>query len=287
MINPSRLIKASELCLGVVSKAIPEYSSKYSRKDYTQWQLLTLVCIKERYRLKYREFIEILEVSTKLLEFLDVDKVPHFTTLNKIFLKMKNLVFSILLQISSRKSSGNTSIDSTHFDRRHASRSYTERAKMHIKSIKSTPVVDIGTQKVLDVHNTTTKKHDSQIMLPLIKKTRQRHRIKSTRGDCGYDDKKIRKALRKMGIRPLIKHREFKPIQKVWNNNMKKKDYNQRWKSETLNSRVKRKYGDHVSSKKWNNQFKEVKLKFFLNNIDIDIKEIYGFIRGFLQSNFN
>lgn len=284
MVSPSRLIRFSELCLGVVEKAVSEYSSKYSRKDYTQWQLMTLCCLMQKYKRKYRDFVEILEVATKLQEFLGLDKIPHFTTLNKFFLRMKSKVLAIMLQASSGKSSGDTSIDSVSFDRRHASRSYTERAKMRIKSLKSTPVVDIGTQKILERHNTTTRKHDSQIMLPLVKKTRQRHKIKSVRGDCGYDDKKIRKSLRKNRIRPLIKHREFKSLQKAWNKRMNKKDYGQRWKSETVNSVVKRKYGDDVSSKKWNIQFKELDLRYFVYNIDVDLRKLHDYLIGFLRS---
>lgn len=139
-------------------------------------------------------------------------------------------------------------------------------------------------QKVLNIHNTTTRKHDSKIMLPLIKKTRQKQKIKSVRGDAGYDDKKIRDSLRKQGIRPLIKHREFKSIDKAHNARMDKTEYNQRLKNESTNSRMKRKYGDHVTSKKWNNQFKEMTIKSTINNIDIDLNKIYGFFIGFLQS---
>jgi len=52
MNNPSKLIKFADMCSGAVRKRIPEYSSKFSRKDYTQWQLLTLLCVMKRYRLR-------------------------------------------------------------------------------------------------------------------------------------------------------------------------------------------------------------------------------------------
>lgn len=284
MINPSKLLKFAEVCLGVVRKKMPKYSSKYSRKDYTQHQLMTLVCLMRKYKPKYRDFIELVEVMNDLLEFLGLSKIPHWTTLNKFFLRTKNAVLSIMLFMSSGKSSGKTSVDSTGFDRRHASRHYTKRAKMHIKSIKTTKHIDTETQKILNVHTTMTKKHDSQIMLPLVKKTRQRHRIKTVNGDAGYDDKKIRDELRKLGIRPLIRHREFKPIDKAHNTRMNKRDYNKRILNESINSSVKRKYGDHVSSKKWNNQFKELTLMSFVYNIDVDLRKIYSFLIGFLQS---
>ena len=286
MVSPSRLLKFAELCLGVVVKTIPEYSSRYSRKDYTQWQLTTLCCLMQKYKRKYRDFVEILEVATKLLEFLGLDKVPHWTTLNKFFLRMKNKVIAIMLQASGGKCSGRTGVDATGYDRHHCSRHYSNRAKMHIKSIKSTKHVDVETQKILDAHHTTTRKHDSKIILPLVKKTRQRHRIKSTRGDSGYDDKKVRNGLKQMRIRSLIKHRVFRNINKAQNARMDKKEYGQRWKNETVNSSVKRKYGDDVSSKKWNNQFKELDLRYFVYNIDVDLRKLQDYLIGFLRSIF-
>jgi IS5 family transposase len=277
MVKPGKLLKFAAVCLGVVVKEVSEYSSKYSRKDFTQHQLMVLCCLMQKYKRKYREFIEILEVATKLQEFLGIDKIPHFTTLNKFFLRMKGRVFTVLMQMSSGKCSGDTGVDGTCFDRRHCSRHYSNRAKMRIKSIKSTLHVDANTQKILDAHHTTTRKHDSKIILPLVKKTRQRHRIRSTRGDCGYDDKKVRKSLKKMRVRSLIKHREFKPLQKAWNARMSKKEYNKRWINETANSVVKRKYGDDVSSKKWNNQFKELNLRYFVYNIDLELREEFNY----------
>ncbi len=50
------------------------------------------------------------------------------------------------------------------------------------------------------------------------------------------------------GIRPLIKHREFSSLRKAWNARLDSKLYGQRSQSETVNSRLKRKYGAFVRS---------------------------------------
>lgn len=285
-VSESRLIRFAGVCLEAFQKVLPAYSSRYSKKDFTQHQLAVLVCLMRKYKPKYRDFAELLEVMTELREFLGLQKVPHWTTLNKFFLRMKNFVLSTLLGLSAGESSGKGSVDATCFDRRHASRHYTKRAKLRIKSLKTTLLVDTETQKVLDVHSTTTRKHDSKIVLPLVNKTRERHRLNSLRGDAGYDDREVRKRLRAQGIRPLIKHREFKPLQKAWNVRMDKAEYSQRSKSETVNSAVKRKYGDHVSSKEWFTQFKEVKLAALVYNLDLEVKKVFGVLLGFLQSFF-
>lgn len=75
MNNLSKLLKFAEACLGVVRKTIPEYSSKFSRKDYTQHQLMTLVCLMRKYKPKYRDFVEILEIATgRVVDYVFLSK---------------------------------------------------------------------------------------------------------------------------------------------------------------------------------------------------------------------
>src|SRR3989344_4004097 len=75
---------------------------------------------------------------------------------------------------SVSESSCFASIDATGFDRRHASKQYLNRCKIHIKSLKAPFLVDTVKQEILDIHSTTTRKHDSKIVLPLTQKHRLR-----------------------------------------------------------------------------------------------------------------
>jgi len=275
MNNPSKLIKFAETCSGVVRKKIRKYSSKFSRKDFTQWQLLTLLCVMKRYRLKYREIIEILHLMP---EFLGLDKVPHWTTLNKFFLRLQNALLTILVAMSAQADRIEASIDASGYDRHYASKHYVRRCKMTFGDLKVTKIIDVHRLSVHRIHCTTTRRHDSQILLPLVTKTAAS--LLSLHGDAGYDSKPIRDSLRRQGIRPVIKHRVFWNIDKA--HNARLKDYGKRSMSETVNSMMKRKYGDYVSSKAWNNQFKEMNLKCLVHNIDL----MLVFLRGFLRSYF-
>ena len=275
MNNPSKLIKFAETCSGVARKKVRKYSSKFSRKDYTQWQLLTLLCVMKRYRLKYREIVEILQLMPELAEFLDLDKVPHWTTLNKFFLRLQNALLAILVELSAGADRIEASIDASGYDRHYASKHYVRRCKMTFGDLKVTKIVDVHSLAVHRIHCTTTRLHDSQIILPLVEKTKAK--MLSIHADAGYDSKPIRDSLRGQGIRPVIKHRIFWNIDKAHNARMK--DYGKRSMSETVNSMMKRKYGDFVSSKEWNDQFKEMNLKSLVHNIDLMI-----FLRGFLRS---
>ena len=65
--------------------SLPAYSSEYSRQICTQHQLMALLCLMKRLRLRYREIVEIVELMPKLQELIGLKEVPHFTTLQKFF----------------------------------------------------------------------------------------------------------------------------------------------------------------------------------------------------------
>ena len=275
MNNSSKLIKFAETCSGVVRKKVRRYSCKFSRKDYTQWQLLTLLCVMKRYRLKYRELWEILHIMPN---FLGLCKVPHWTTLNKFFLRLKNNMLTILVELAACGSVIEASIDASGYDRHYASKHYVRRCKMTFGDLKVTKIIDVNRLAVHRIHCTTTRMHDSRIILPLTRKTAAK--LLSLYGDAGYDAKFIRDSLRSQRTRPVIKHRIFWNIDKAHNARMK--GYGKRSMSETVNSMMKRRYGDYVSSKAWNNQFKEMTLKCLVHNIDRMLIALRGFLRSYL-----
>ncbi|MDI6806859.1 MAG: hypothetical protein QMD14_03555, partial [Candidatus Aenigmarchaeota archaeon] len=123
-----------------------------------------------------------------------------------------------------------------------------------------------------------------KILRLLLPRLAKKHRLRLLAGDCGYDDSRLRLALRKLGIRPLLKHREFNNLQRAWNRRITKKDYNQRWKNETTFSAIKRKYGSYLTSRKWFNQLKEMKLLAIIHNLDVDLRKFFILLVGFLQS---
>lgn len=157
-------------------------------------------------------------------------------------------------------------IDASGFARSHASKHYTKRAKLTIQQLKVTLLVDTRANAIIDLHVTTTRKHDSQIAPSLIK--RNTGEVAILLGDKGYDDQKIRALAREENLRPLIKHREFSSLHKAWNARLDADLYGQRSQNETVNSRLKRKYGAFVRSQHWWKQFRELTIACFTHNID-------------------
>ncbi|GGN21234.1 IS5/IS1182 family transposase [Halarchaeum nitratireducens] len=68
--------------------------------------------------------------------------------------------------------------------------------------------------------------------------------------------------------RPLIKHREFSSLHEAWNARLDADLYGQRSQNETVNSRLKRKYGAFVHSRHWWKQFRELVVVCLTHNID-------------------
>lgn len=261
----SRLIKLTKTLIEATSK-LPKHSSKFSRKDFTLQQHVVLLCLKVKTKQRYRAFVDLLETMTVVQEVLGLDKIPHYSTLDRAFLRLKNHILVALLQAES---TGFAAIDATSFDRGHASLRYQIKCKKHLRAVKATFLID-DNQNIIDLHCTTTRKHDSKIVLPLT----QKHRLRVLCADMGYDDRKVRRTLRMRGIRVLIPYRSFKPKHKYWNSLFDQKLYHKRSLCETVNSVIKRRYSDTLYSKNWRNQFKELKLLAVVYNFDRNIKDL-------------
>ena len=85
--------------LRIASDALPAYSSKFSRRDYTQHQLFALAVLKTFLKTDYRGLTQILLDFRELREDLGLDKVPHYSTLCKAIqrlLKKGSPFFSLL-----------------------------------------------------------------------------------------------------------------------------------------------------------------------------------------------
>ena len=73
---------------------------------------------------------------------------------------------------------------------------------------------------------------------------------------------------RETGVRPLIKHREFSSLHKAWNARLDVNLYGQQSQNETVNSRLKRKYGAFVRSRHWWKQSRELAITCLTHNLD-------------------
>ena len=96
--SANRYIRFVELSSGLIKDSrIPLFSSKFSKKTYTQHQLLILLLLKEYLAEDYRDTVELTEIMASLREKIHLDKVPHFTTIQKFCQRIQSSTFSRLL----------------------------------------------------------------------------------------------------------------------------------------------------------------------------------------------
>jgi hypothetical protein len=67
--------------LRLAQEALPAYSSKYSRKDFTQHQLFALLALKTFFGTDYRGVVQLLEDFAELRQGLGLSRAPHYSTL--------------------------------------------------------------------------------------------------------------------------------------------------------------------------------------------------------------
>ena len=67
--------------LRLAQEALPAYSSKFSRQDFTQHQLIALLALKTFFKTDYRGVTQLLKDFAELREELGLGKVPHYSTL--------------------------------------------------------------------------------------------------------------------------------------------------------------------------------------------------------------
>ena len=79
----------AQKAVAVARAALPAHSCKFSRKDFTQHQLVALLAVKAFLRTGYRGLVAYLRDWAELREALGLSKVPHFTTAQKALRRLE------------------------------------------------------------------------------------------------------------------------------------------------------------------------------------------------------
>jgi hypothetical protein len=67
--------------LRIARDALPDYSSPFSKRDFTQPQLLAILTLRLFFKTDYRGIIQMLQDFPNLRRVLALKKVPHYSTL--------------------------------------------------------------------------------------------------------------------------------------------------------------------------------------------------------------
>jgi IS5 family transposase len=236
---------------------------------FADYAVVSLHCLRIYLEKSYRETLDLLSEMPQILAEIGLEPgdLPHHSTLVKAFDRFEMKIWRVLLRLSAQlhDTADHAAMDATFFDRETASKHYCRRTNYRVQTLKTTALVDTKTQTVLDVHCTTEKRHDTQIGWQLA--LRNAGEIASLAADKGYDWQQLREKLREEGVRPLIKHREFRPIDCAHNARIDGSLYGQRALSETVFSTIKRTLGHAVRARAWYREFREIVLMCAVYNI--------------------
>ncbi|HET7642697.1 MAG TPA: hypothetical protein VFK40_04250 [Nitrososphaeraceae archaeon] len=115
---------------------IPLYLHRKNNHIYTVWQHIVLVTIRQYEGKSYRMFTDWLVEAYYLRLFLQLSKIPYYTTLQKFtdginIMLLGKIISSFILFTGTRHIFA--AIDSTGFKITHASEYYTSKAKLRRK----------------------------------------------------------------------------------------------------------------------------------------------------------
>jgi IS5 family transposase len=237
--------------------------------SFAEYAVVSLHCLRVYLGKSYREALDLLSEMPQILGEIGLDAadLPDHSTLVKWFDRIKTALWRVLLRLSAQlhEPSSHAAIDATFFDRETASKHYCRRTNHRVQTLKATALVDTETQAILDVHCTTEKRHDTQLGWQVAR--RNAGDLASLAADKGYDWMELREKLREEGVRPLIKHREFRPIDHAHNARIDGPRYRQRAMCETVFSTIKRTLGESVRARTWYGEFRELVLMCVVHNI--------------------
>ena len=249
---------------------IPRYSSKFSNKIYDNRQKLSILIVRQKLGMNYREIVNFFEANPLARAMLNLEKVPNFTTLVKFHKRLRPEILNSLL---CGKKSNIIAIDSSGFETTHTSYHYTKVCRFQEKRkyrryLKLTIAIDTNTQFIMSQKIRMGPRNDNIDFVSVLKNLKCDYVV----ADRGYDSRKNRYfVLREMRAYPQIPRRitsgaTFEKIGKKVE--FYKEIYHQRSKVETVFSAIKRKYGNYILSRSFESQKKELIFRLLAYNVD-------------------
>jgi hypothetical protein len=230
---------------------------------------------------------------------IGLQKIPHFTTLQKFFCRIKPIYLDHLFKCTLKQfyseegSIPITAIDSSGFTSGYSSHYYSVRTgKLRKHFLKTSIAVDTDQQLITGFMISKNRIHESRHAFVLLKKCHRMRKSECYVMDRGYDSEKMHRLIRDtLNADSVIPVRVWGNTENIWGkyrklmtDNFDDVRYRRRVLVETKFSVLKRRFGSDLKSRQYQIQRKEIACKIILANLDRLI--LFVWVEGFYRAKF-
>ena len=183
-------------CYNYAQMIILKYSHEYSKHKYTQPQLFAILSYKIYNKYNYRRLIDNLNVSDTIKKVIGLKTIPHYTTIQKFFKKLKteylNAINDLLLTFFPVNNCY-FSLDGTGYTSSYSDIYYNNRMKKPQKSYMKNHIV-VDSEYMLIRHQNVKKgpRFDTVFTISAIR-TIEKYKPRYILVDKTYDTEDIKK----------------------------------------------------------------------------------------------
>ena len=271
-------VRVVQLSMRLSRKYLHDYSCAKSRRDFTQPQLLTCLVLRAVARTDYRGVCEILLLSPALREAIGLEKVPHWTTLQKFMARpeipliIDRMIGAVLKETGQADKPTDIAIDSSGLQSGVASihyqtRRWEEGGTPVRKTVKISLAIVCGSMLpaalVIDLGSSADMTQMPALMTQIEMNTTPGRLF----ADKGYDAEWVHEIAREKWhaesyIPPVIRAPDGK-IKTHWRSMMRELPaaFGRRWHAESFFSALKRTMLSTLSSRNANTLINEAAMK--------------------------
>lgn len=273
----SKYVIVARIAYRLCQQVVAPYSHPKSPHRFTQPQLLACVLLMFYVRKSYRDMEEWLLASEGICRELNLHAIPDHSTLNRTYQRVRVKLLDVLQQRLLAELKPNElgiALDTTGYSLTQASVHYLARCgRTYDHFYKGGYAVGIQSQLILASVSGRGPGADTVFLEPLRRKARRY----GQRGqwillaDRGFDASTVRPGDL---IPPIRRGRVLKQATRLARNELVSAArldgfFGQRWKAETVNSVIKRKFGDDIRSRKPSRRYCEPIVKGLIYNIHV------------------
>ena len=289
--SPAAVLRAA---WEAAKRALPAFSHRCSPKKFTQHQLFACLVLKKFLKTDYRGVAAHLRDGPSLCDAIELQRVPHFTTLQKAAdrLLLKPLARRLLdatvrAHLGRRLRVPLAAIDSTglectaasaYFVRRRATVGSPWKSMTYRRFPKLSVICDVDSHFILAFETSRGPRPDVADFRPLLDDALRRVRLTSIIADAGYDSEPNHARARDdLGVRTVIPPTHGRPTERAARGRYRRlmqvrfnaNAYRRRAQVETVMSMIKRRQGNHCPALSTRRQHRELRLMALTHNVMI------------------